>query len=288
MLNGLLRRDETDPKIGFQLNRNQAINEKKIVDLMLADYSWEQVVYDIIASQGLDPWNLDLNILSQSFLSYMKKIEELDFRIPAKYVIISSVILRMKSDNMRLLDIPSEGAETDMDEDNFQPEFNQLALPKGFNMSLFNAQERRRPTKQLMVTDLIFALRKVMSNKEIREMKIAAAKSKIQISTDSIIERINSVYDKINSMLGRAKQEEVPFSQVVDKWERQSVVQHFLPLIYLENEKKVNCRQEEFFNEIYIKKLNNGNDHSTTPKKENTDILEIKRSDTKIKSKRKR
>ena len=91
--------------------------EKRIVEMMVADYAWEQVIYDIIAAEGLDPWNLDLNLLSSSFLSYMNKIKELDFRIPAKYVIISSVILRMKSDNLKLLDIPTEGADIEMGED---------------------------------------------------------------------------------------------------------------------------------------------------------------------------
>lgn len=256
------------------LNGNQA-TEKKIVELMMADYSWEQVVYDIIASQGLDPWNLDLNLLSQSFLSYMKKIEELDFRIPAKYIIISSVILRMKSDNMHLLDIPSDNGEAGLEETGFEPEAShQLNLPKGFNMSLFNAQESRRPAKQIMVADLIFALRKVMSSRQMKELKVAAARQKIQIRTDSIIERINRVYEKINSMLGRVQQQEVPFSQVVDKWERQSVVQNFLPLIYLENQKRVSCRQEEFFDEIFIKQPN-GHDAISQPKEKPEEIRPV-------------
>ncbi len=261
------------------LNGNSG-TENKIVQLMMADYSWEQVVYDIIASQGLDPWNLDLNLLSQSFLSYMKKIDELDFRIPAKYIIISSVILRMKSDNMRLLDMPSDSDNGIAEEESFDPQFSQLSLPKGFNMALFNAQESRRPTKQIMVTDLIYALRKVLSKQEIRQIKMAAAREKLKINTDSIIDRINRVYEKINSMLGRVQQQEVPFSQVVDKWEKQSVVQHFLPLIYLENEKKVSCRQEEFFDEIFIKKQSNG---QGIDKIEPENIKEIKGSKDRIK-----
>lgn len=234
------------------LNGNQ-VTEKKIVEMMLADYSWEQVVYDIIASQGMDPWNLDLNTLSQSFLSYMNKIQELDFRIPAKYVIISSVILRMKSENLKLLDIPSADGTEEVDD--YLDGQQAPSLPI-FNLGLFSLQESRRPSKQIMVSDLILSLKKALGAQEMRELRMAAAKSTIKISADSIIDRINSVYKKINSLFSSAKNEEVPFSNVVEKWERKAVVENFLPLIYLDNEKKINCRQEQFFDEIYIKKTN--------------------------------
>ncbi len=233
------------------LNGNDEV-EKRIVNLMAADYSWEQVIYDLVAAEGMDPWNLDLNVLSQSFLSYMKKIQELDFRIPAKYVIISSVILRMKSDTMRLLDIPSANGEVEMDSEYLdgQP----AAAPINFNMGFFNLQERRRPTKQVMVTDLITSLKKLLTTNERKDMKMEAARNTIKISADSIVDRINNVYKKINSMLVGVNKEEVPFSTIVEKWQRKDVVEHFLPLVYLDNEKKIACRQENFFDEIYIKK----------------------------------
>jgi len=247
MLNGLL-------------NGSQADTEKRIVEMMLADYSWEQVVYDLIASQGMDPWNLDLNLLSKSFLNYIKKIEELDFRIPAKYVIISSVILRMKSDNMRLLNIPSETDDQliDSGEDLLD---GQPPNPIGnIDLNFFSLNERRRPSRQVMVTDLISSLRKVLNSQDRKEMQLEAARSKIRINTDSVVDRINRVFGKINSLLNRMKkEEEIQFSKVVDKWERKEVVEHFLPIVYLDNQKKIQCRQNEFFEEIYIKKHDQSN-----------------------------
>ncbi len=128
-------------------------------------------------------------------------------------------------------------------------------------------QQGRRPVKQLMISDLILALRKVMGRQEIRKLKMAAAREKIKISSDSIIDRINNVYNKINNMLANMKKEEIPFSNVVEKWERSSVVKHFLPIVYLNNEKKIECRQEDFFEEIYISKNNQVNNTEAIPEK---------------------
>ena len=32
--------------------------EKEIVNLMTSEYSWEQIIYKIVAWEGLDPWDL--------------------------------------------------------------------------------------------------------------------------------------------------------------------------------------------------------------------------------------
>jgi len=252
--------------------------EKRIVEMMVADYAWEQVIYDLVAAEGLDPWNLDLAALSSSFLSYMNKIKELDFRIPAKYVIISSVILRMKSDSMKLLGVPGEETDTSLEGDYLdQPQQPPFTI-NGMDFSLLNFRERRRPTKQVMVTDLISALKRVMDTNERKELRFAAAKEKIKISADSIIERISKVYEKINSLMTKIKAEEVPFSNIVEAWDRKSIVNAFLPILHLDNEKKINCRQEEFFEEIYIKKAESNN-HEIISQNQNglNEIEKVKR-----------
>ena len=60
-----------------------AVNTNDIIDLMATGHSWEQVIYKIIAWEGLDPWDLDIKELSDSFVKYIEKLKELDFKIPA-------------------------------------------------------------------------------------------------------------------------------------------------------------------------------------------------------------
>ena len=55
-------------------------------------------------------------------------------------------------------------------------------------------------------------------------------------------------------MLGKVKKDEVKFTKLVDKWEKQEVVNTFLPMVFLESEKKIETRQEDMFKEIFVKK----------------------------------
>ena len=78
------------------------------MDLVTSGHSWEQVIYKIIAWEGLDPWDLDIKALSDSFMDYIEKLEELDFKIPAKYIMIASVLLRMKTDHLNFVEVIEE------------------------------------------------------------------------------------------------------------------------------------------------------------------------------------
>ena len=79
------------------------IKENEILELIPKENSWEQILYEVVAIEDLDPWNLDLSELSRGFSEYIKALKELDFRIPAKWVIITCMLLRMKSDYIKVL-----------------------------------------------------------------------------------------------------------------------------------------------------------------------------------------
>ena len=74
------------------------------MELITSEYSWEQIIYKVIAWEGMDPWDLDITLLSKSFMAYITKMEELDFKVPAKYIIIAAVLLRMKSDHLDFIE----------------------------------------------------------------------------------------------------------------------------------------------------------------------------------------
>ncbi len=101
------------------------------------------------------------------------------------------------------------------------------------------------------------ALRSALRTRERRMLRKKRARKKIHIENDNITHRINRLYQKINEMLSRIKKNEVKFSSVVDKWDRQNIIDNFLPLVFLEHERKVRCRQEEMFKDIFIKKREN-------------------------------
>jgi chromatin segregation and condensation protein Rec8/ScpA/Scc1 (kleisin family) len=223
------------------------MDEKEIMQMIVSDQSWEQILYQVVTSEGMDPWDLDIGRLSESFTRHIAKMESMDFSVPAKYVIISAILLRMKSDDLQLLDFgrPVEDALAGGEiagESIERIEVQPLVMPPN-----------RIVQRKIVIEELISALRKVLDSQERREMQKFSPPS-IEINYFDIEERINSLYGKINQIMAQIGGSEVKFSDVVPKWERGHIVETFLPLMYLDNSKKLSCRQEEFFKDIFIKK----------------------------------
>jgi len=227
-----------------------------IMKLITSEYSWEQIIYKIIAWEGLDPWDLDIRALSNSFMNYIAKLDQLDFKVPAKYVVIAAVLLRMKSDHLEFLEFltdfdAEEPQELEVDGETTDG----VGEQEDFQINPITVPPKRQPARRIMVRELISALRKVMETEEHRRVKGIRRRGKIEIKNQNLINRLVQLQEKIIGLLKKIKKTEkkkLAFSELIEKWNRENVINTFLPLVYLENEKKVRCEQEEMFDEIYI------------------------------------
>lgn len=222
------------------------MDEHQILGLITSHSTWEDVIYKIIGFEGLDPWNLDLGRLTQAFLVYLRARESVDFVVPAKFVIIAAVLLRMKSEQLdRLDELIAPPEQVDL-----------APLPGGVKTIVepLELPTARLPTRRIMVGELIGALRKVLTTEERRRDRRARLPVEVRFEEEDIGARIAALTKRIELLLTELKHEEIPFSRLVTSWDRDAVVDVFLPLIYLDNEQKVRCRQDEPFAEIYIRK----------------------------------
>ncbi len=243
--------------LGVVMKIIKADNIDEIMKLITSEYSWEQVIYKIIAWEGLNPWDLDIKALSSSFAKYIIKMKQLDFKVPAKYVVIAAVLLRMKSDHIEFLDFLNDYENQESPESDLESETAICVQDQEeeFVINSITVPPKRRPVRRIMVTELITALRKALETDEKRKLKGIRRKGKIELRNQDVVNRISYIYERIESLLSKIKKEEkkeLTFSELVGKWNRKNVLDNFLPLIFLDHEKKVNCRQENMFDEIYI------------------------------------
>lgn len=234
------------------------MDEKKIMELITSEYSWEQVIYKIIAWEGLDPWNLNLKTLSDSFVNYLVKVKELDFKVPAKYLIIAAVLLRMKSDHLQYIgDIVSEYMKEDEEitEDiAMEDSLDGINGIEKFEVTPVTVPPKRHPRRKIMITELITALRTVLRTDRRRRIRREKRRGRIDIEEDKLTERIDSLYHKINEIMKNLKEDELKFSNLVKEWKREEVIDTFVPIVYLDHAKKIDVRQEKIFDEIYIRR----------------------------------
>ncbi len=48
------------------------------------DISWQEIIYDLINTEQLDPWDIDLAVLSQKYLEKIRVLEETNFIISSR------------------------------------------------------------------------------------------------------------------------------------------------------------------------------------------------------------
>lgn len=222
------------------------MEEKEIVDMVSKESNWEEVLEYVITEEGMEPWDVDIIKLADAFTEHVSKAEELDFKIPARIIIIAAILLRMKTEILIW--------EEEKKEEEEKEEEDLIDISK---VPRLEAPIKRVPRRKVTLDELVGALEKAFRTKEIRERKRFRAKKKVKdlIEEDyiDIDERIESLYSRITTILDRLKKGKITFRELVPKWERREIVENFLPLLHLSNTGKVTCEQKEIFKDIYIK-----------------------------------
>jgi len=224
--------------------------EENILKLILEKENWEEVIYHIVSIEHLDAWNIDLVKLTESFLRYMQKLEELDFRIPARVVFVAAVLLRLKADYLSIFE------EEETIEQVAQQQFVDLGIDP--NLIQLGVPMKRIPKRQITLDELITSLRKAMIVRERRTERRRAWKARLeaQIGEEDITKRIEKMMSEIDELMKKMNTDKVEFSDIVRKWSREKIIEKFIPLLHLENDKKIRTDQEDYFKEIYISKRN--------------------------------
>ncbi|MCX8178455.1 MAG: segregation/condensation protein A [Candidatus Aenigmarchaeota archaeon] len=226
------------------------MNEQDLLKSVIETEAWEDVIYNIVSLEGLDPWDIDIVKLADSFLEYIKNIKSLDFRIPAKIVFVAAILLKLKTDTL----FPKEKEEKPYIPEITEDEFKEIK--ERLDQIKLSPPIERMPTRTVTLDELVDALRKAMRVKERKEYRRHALGRKvvnnIDFSEEDIEIRINKLLGEIDSLIKMMKKDKIEFSKIVEKWNREEIIKHFLPLLYLANRGEVVTEQEDFFKEILI------------------------------------
>lgn len=223
--------------------------EDNILKMVIEKENWEEVIYYIVSLENLNTWDVNLVKLTESFLKFIKNIEDLDFRIPAKVVFIAAILLRLKSDYLSLF----EEEKTD-DVLKEQKPFAELGIDP--NLVQLGYPMKRVPKRQVTLDELITALRKALTVKEKRTERTVMARRQLEdvAEEEDLTKKTEDMMKEIEELIIKMDQNKVEFKSIVKKWNREKIVEKFIPLLHLEHDRKINCEQEDYFKEIMIQK----------------------------------
>jgi segregation and condensation protein A len=225
------------------------LSDQQLINLMVSEPSWEDVIIKIVAEEQMNPWSVDIIRLSNAFLNYLEKMESLDLRIPARFILIAAILLRMKSDVL-----------TEREERIFIPESDKEVdetLRILASLPPLQPPLKRIPLRNVSLEELISALKKAYEIQERRVERKFRIRRAVEIAVppaeaEDITERINKLLTQINEALSEV--ENIEFSRLVKRWGRKEIVEALMPLLHLSQDGKINLLQEELFKEILVRK----------------------------------
>jgi segregation and condensation protein A len=238
-------------------NNSQGVGQEQVHDLLFSKkLSWQGIIYDLINTEQLDPWNLDLVVLSNKYLERISELEEADFFVSSKVLLAASLLLRIKSEVLLNNYIP------ELDEILFGSEEKKVSKQETleFDDDVPELVPRTPIPRYRKVTlqELMGSLGKAIKTENRRIEKISKEKQRM-METEVVMpktrvnlkDKIREVYQKVKSkFVGR--DDKLAFSELLEKGDSEEKVNHFVPLLHLDHQNKVILEQEKHFDEIYL------------------------------------
>ncbi len=226
-----------------------------IVELV-GNATWKELIIMLVETNKLDPWNIDITKIVDSYVETINKMKLLDLFMPANVIFAASVLLRIKSDTMKFFEEPAEEFYDDAEQPaRDRPEVGEL-VPR----------TRRQPQARITLEQLVAALDDAikLEAKRVERERFFAEPIELNIEvedidkkTDDVLRLVSDNSDKYGITSFNSVKRYFPdgYGMLMD---------FFVPLLYLHNNGAIAMSQEEFFGEIMIKIIRR---ERTAPKK---------------------
>ena len=221
------------------------------------EITWQSLLMDLIKSEQMDPWNIDISILSNRYLETVRKMQEANFFISGKILLACALLLKIKSNkliNEEIYNFDSQLFKQEETYEELEDLFEHAPIPNSDKPKLTIKTPLPRKRK-VTLQDLMKALNKALDVEKRRNVKrelLNRIDVKIPEKKVDISELISNVYNKILDFFKTTKKENLTFSKLVNSDNKEDKMYTFIPLLHLDNQEKVNISQEEPFGEINI------------------------------------
>jgi segregation and condensation protein A len=198
----------------------------------------------------------------------LKKLREMDFRISGKVVLASAILLKLKSDKFLDDDIAVlDNLISSLDDPGDLLDELPLDSPKRERILAPGLMPRTPQPRKRKVSmyDLIEALEKALEIENRRpvyvepSIKVKMPENFIDMGEliQGVYQKVQTYYDTNNHDEEKGKPHRLTFSELIPSDSKEDKVYTFIPLLHLENQRKVDMYQQVHFGEIEIELLKN-------------------------------
>ena len=234
------------------------VKQEQIHDLLFnREIGWQEIIYDLINTEQLDPWNINIIILTDKYLVKISELEEADFFVSSKVLLAASLLLRIKSEILLNKYIKS------IDEILFGKKEDKKYISERIELDeeipLLIPRSPMPRFRKVTLKELIESLNKAIGTENRRIKKEIINKNALMESSFSLPKRKFNIKSKIKELYSRLfihfnknnDKKKISFTEFVGNSKEEKIIS-FSPLLHLESQKKVWLEQEAHFEEIYI------------------------------------
>lgn len=235
----------------------ESVKQGQIHDLLFnRDMGWQEIIYDLINTEQLDPWDINITILTEKYLIKIQELEEADFFVSSKVLLAAALLLRIKSEILlnkyiksidEILFGKEEKKKYITERIELEEEIPELIprspLPRFKKVTL---QELMESLNKAITTENRRIKKEIINKNALRETGISLPKRKYSIKN-----KIREIYNNLFKQLKEEERNKISFTDFIGTNKEERIIA-FSPLLHLENQKKIWLDQAEHFEEIHI------------------------------------
>lgn len=232
--------------------------QEQLHDILFSrQLDWQELIHDLINTEQLDPWNVDIIVLTDKYLERISAMEEADFFVSSKVLLAASFLLRIKSEILLNKYITSIDDILFGKKEEKKYEIERIELDESIPELVPKSPLPR--FKRVTLQELMESLNKAIVTENRRIKKEIINKSALLESGISLPKRKFSIKDKIRELYdGLLKyfrenetSQRISFTEFVGQDREQRIIS-FSSLLHLDHQKKVWLEQPSHFEEFYI------------------------------------
>lgn len=240
------------------MEKNAKINSTQFYEIIIKEeIGWQSLIYELIRTERLDPWDIDISLLADRYLEVIQKMEEANFLVSSKMLLACAILLKMKSEILN---------------STFLREIDEILYGKKEEKKILKKIELideeipcltiRTPLprqRKVSLEELMSALNEAIETETRRIKKFIEKKHSEKIyslfmpkgNKIPLKERISLILKELDKHFKELKKEEISFSELAPTKEEKLSL--FLPILQLANHEKIYLKQYGHFEEIFLK-----------------------------------
>jgi len=246
--------------MGIEEEGNLTTGQDQVHDLLFnREIGWKEIIFDLINTEQLDPWDVDIGVLSDKFFVRIDEMEQMDFFVSSKVLFAASLLLRLKSElilnkYIRSIDDVLFGRD---EESQRKKILERIELDEDIPDLIPKSPMPRY--RKVTLHELIESLNKAIVTENRRIKKTIVNQNALRETGITLPKRKSNIANKVKTIHGRiiahfdanASHKRVAYTHLIGE-EKEERALSFFPLLELESNGKIWLDQEASFEEIHI------------------------------------